>query len=487
MFRLLSWRSALSAVLSGERHAAVLPAAVLFLDSYKPYDEHGCNVSAGRGIVMRKRGIFSTLLSLIVLGVLIFGAYTFLKDMDGPAITISPDTGRLSPNREVMITMADKSGIRAVTVSVRKNNSSNVVFQKHFSAYLPEQKVSFSLKDAGIREGAFDLEIKATDASLAGFGQGNTRTQVWPMRMDTQPPRISVKTLPPNVRRGGTGVILYTINEDVTYSGVRIGDNFFPGYRQPDSSYICFFPFPHRLPPAQYSPEITAEDLAGNITASRLMVRALDRQFRNDNITVTDAFLLKVSQALSELAPNAANPLECFITINRDIRADNARTLLELGRATESRMLWSGAFMRLPRSAARAGYADHRTYMYQGQKVDDQYHLGFDLASLAHAEVPAANNGRVIFAAPLGIYGNLVVLDHGLGLMSLYSHMSSIGVSVGDSVKKGDTLGHTGTTGLAFGDHLHFGILVGGVEVTPLEWLDPKWIRDNVTGRLDLK
>ncbi len=425
---------------------------------------------------MRKRGVFSTLLSLIVLGLLVFGAYTFLKDMDGPAITISPDTGRLSPAREVTVTMTDKSGIRAVTVSVRKNNSSNVVFQKHFSPYLPEQQVQFSLKDAGIREGAFDLEIKATDASLAGFGQGNTRTQVWPMRMDTQPPRISVKTLPPNIRRGGTGVILYTINEDVTYSGVRIGDLFFKGYRQPNNSYICFFPFPHKQSPAQYTPEITAEDLAGNVTASRLMVRAIDRQFRNDNINVTDAFLLKVSQSLSDLAPNAANPLECFITINRDIRASNAGTLLELGSKTEPRMLWSGAFIRLPRSAARAGYADHRTYIYQGQKVDDQYHLGFDLASLARAEVPAANNGRVVFSGPLGIYGNLVVVDHGMGLMSLYSHMSS--------VNKGDTLGHTGTTGLAFGDHLHFGMLVGGVEVTPLEWLDAKWIRDNVTGRL---
>ena len=98
--------------------------------------------------------------------------------------------------------------------------------------------------------------------------------------------------------------------------------------------------------------------------------------------------------------------------------------------------------------------------------------------------MPAANNGRVIFVGDLGIYGNLIVIDHGLGLMTLYAHLSEFAVKVGDVVKKGDIIARTGSSGLAFGDHLHFGVLVGGVEVTPLEWLDPKWIKDNVTDRL---
>ena len=148
-------------------------------------------------------------------------------------------------------------------------------------------------------------------------------------------------------------------------------------------------------------------------------------------------------------------------------------------------MLWDGTFQRLPRSAARAGFGDHRYFTYQGKQVGESYHLGFDLASVRNAEVPAANNGRVVFTGELGIYGNLIVIDHGLGLMSLYSHLSEIHVKVGDVVQKGAIIAKTGSTGLAFGDHLHFGILVGGVEVTPLEWLDPKWIKDNITGRLN--
>ena len=148
-------------------------------------------------------------------------------------------------------------------------------------------------------------------------------------------------------------------------------------------------------------------------------------------------------------------------------------------------MLWSGVFERLPRSAPRAGFGDHRFFSYQGKPVGESYHLGFDLASVRNAEVPAANSGRVVFCGNLGIYGNLIVIDHGLGLMSLYSHLNDQLVKAGDVVQRGQIIAHTGSTGLAFGDHLHFGILVGGVEVTPLEWLDPKWIKDNITGRID--
>ena len=138
----------------------------------------------------------------------------------------------------------------------------------------------------------------------------------------------------------------------------------------------------------------------------------------------------------------------------------------------------------LPRSVSRAGFADHRYFSYQGKPIGESWHLGFDLASIRNAEVPAANNGRVIFTGEMGIYGNLLVIDHGLGVMSLYSHLSEILVKAGEVVGKGQLIGKTGSTGLAFGDHLHFGMLVGGVEVTPLEWIDPRWIRTNVVERI---
>jgi murein DD-endopeptidase MepM/ murein hydrolase activator NlpD len=77
-----------------------------------------------------------------------------------------------------------------------------------------------------------------------------------------------------------------------------------------------------------------------------------------------------------------------------------------------------------------------------------------------------------------------VVLDHGCGLMSLYAHMSSIGVEEGQQVSRGDVLGRSGETGRAGGDHLHYSMLVHGVQVDPLEWWDGRWIRDHVAAKL---
>ncbi len=436
---------------------------------------------------MRKRSMFSSVLGVLVVLALGVGGYTFFKDLDGPAIDVSPNTGRVSPASVLKISMKDPSGIRSITVGVRKNNVLNVIFNKHFDQYLPERTVEVPLKDANLREGAFDLEVRATDGSLAGFGQGNTRTVQLPMRLDTQPPRISVKTLPPNVRRGGAAVVRYTVDEDVTNSGVLVAGYFVPGYLQKDGSYVCFFPFPYTMTAKDYknSVEITATDLAGNVTKNRLTIMAFERTFKSDSLELSDNFLLSVESKLRHLAPNASNPLECYLYINNQVRAANVDDLRNISKDTASAMLWSGVFQRMPRSAPRAGFADHRFYNYQGKLVGESYHLGFDLASVRNDDVPAANSGRVIFSGDLGIYGNIVVIDHGLGLMSLYSHLNDAMVRAGDVVQKGQPVGHTGTTGLAFGDHLHFGIMVGGVEVTPLEWLDPKWIKDNITSRLE--
>ncbi len=436
---------------------------------------------------MKLTGIITSLIILLLLGGVGYGGYLFFSDMEGPTIEMTPNTGRIAPQTDITLKLGDQAGVRSVVVAVKENNKRTEIFNKVFSEYNQEASVVFNLKNSPVREGAFELEIKALDASLASFGLGNSRTLNLAMRLDTEPPRISVTTLPPNVRRGGSAVIRYSINEDVEKSGVMVNDKFFPGFKQENNTYICYFAFPYNLTTKEFLPQITALDLAGNTTTNNLRVHAIPRKFKEDTIKITDSFLEKLSQRLSNLAPNASTPFERFLIINKDIRHANAAFLDHLSSETAPISLWSGLFARLPRSASRAGFADHRTYVYNGEVVDQQWHLGFDLASVKQAPIPAANNGKVIFAGDLGIYGNLVVLDHGLGLMSLYSHLTEIQTNVGDMLKKGDTLGTTGETGMAFGDHLHFGILVGGVEVTPLEWLDPKWIRDNITGRLNAK
>jgi murein DD-endopeptidase MepM/ murein hydrolase activator NlpD len=443
-------------------------------------------MSLKTGFFMNVRNLFSSLFTALILSIIGLGLYSFIRDMDPPEILLTPNTDRISPQRELTLRLTDPSGIRSLTIRTRKNNHIQTILEQHFTDKRQTEEVKFDLKNAGLREGAFDLEIKAVDASWAGLGRGNARTVTLQMRLDTQPPRVSMKLAPPHVRRGGAGAVLYSVNKEVQYSGVRVGEHFFPGYRQEDGTYFCVFSFPHSLEVKEYNPELVVEDVAGNIGVSRLAIVPVAVNFRRDVINVTDNFLLTKMPELQGLAPDAATPLEQYLFINRDIRAANEKVLLELKEKTADVMLWSGPFIHMPRSATRARFGDFRTYMYQGQKIDEQTHMGLDLASLAQADIPAANDGIVVFAEFLGIYGNVVVVDHGLGLMSLYSHMSSFGVSPGDVVRKGHILGQTGATGLALGDHLHFGILLQGIEVQPLEWLDPKWLRNNIAGRMKM-
>jgi murein DD-endopeptidase MepM/ murein hydrolase activator NlpD len=140
--------------------------------------------------------------------------------------------------------------------------------------------------------------------------------------------------------------------------------------------------------------------------------------------------------------------------------------------------------VQLGNSQVEASFADHRTYLYKGQEVDHQIHLGFDLAVTANVPVVAANSGMVINASWLGIFGNCVIIDHGMGVQSLYGHLSALDVKVGDTVAKGQVIGRSGMTGLAGGDHLHFTMLVGGHPVNPVEWWDTHWIQDRVDRKL---
>ncbi len=436
---------------------------------------------------MNIKTLFSTLIFLSFMGALGYAGYLFFEDREGPSITLTPNTGVISPHADLTIHLHDIAKVRSVEVLVRHGSQSVSVFSKHFDPYTENATATFNLKNTPMAEGDFELELKAMDASLASFGLGNSTSLVIPATLDAKAPKISVLSVPPNVRRGGASVVRYTINEEVLSSGIQVGTQLFPGYKQADNSYIAYFAFPHGMKVEEFKPVLKAQDRAGNITEQILRMHARDRKFKTDTIKITDAFLDRVSQKLIELAPDANTPLERFLIINSDIRFANTQFLLHLGPQTSPTPLWKGSFLPLPGSKSSAGYGEHRTYEYQGKVIDHQWHLGHDLASIKRDKIPAANTGKVIFVGDLGIYGNIVVIDHGLGLMSLYSHLTDIMVKKDDMVERGHIVGTTGTTGMAFGDHVHFGILVGGVEVTPLEWLDPKWIKNNITDRLQSK
>ncbi|MFC1863921.1 M23 family metallopeptidase, partial [Thermodesulfobacteriota bacterium] len=230
-----------------------------------------------------------------------------------------------------------------------------------------------------------------------------------------------------------------------------------------------------------------AKDRAENISRSTFYYHVRRKRFRKEKMNISDRFLDRILPYFSyyNLNPEDSN-LQKFLKINNDIRKENNKRIMELGANPDPNRLWDGSWLRLEKAATMAKFADHRSYLYKGKKVDEKYHLGVDLASLANSPVKAGNNGKILFAERNGIYGLSVAIDHGQGLMSIYGHLSSLEVQRDQEVKKGELLGHTGSTGLAGGDHLHFGMLINGNYVNPIEWWDSHWIEDNIYRKLDL-
>lgn len=303
------------------------------------------------------------------------------------------------------------------------------------------------------------------------------------------PPTIQVTSSQTYVAQGGSEAVAYTVGATAVRDGVRVGGHFFPGYPLPGGgagARFALFGVPHDLGDAEEI-RLTAVDEVGNELEIPFVDRFTPKPLTTDTIRLSDRFMARVVPQIVAQTPGleeADSLLESYLAINRDLRRKNTQTLFELAAQSRPEILWRRAFMQLPNTRSMASFADRRTYMYEGEAVDQQDHLGFDLASVRQAPVLAANRGVVILAEYFGIYGNTVVLDHGCGLMTLYAHLSSIEVQPQQSVDRGASLGRTGETGLAGGDHLHFSLLLHGLQVNPLEWWDPKWIENRIARKL---
>jgi murein DD-endopeptidase MepM/ murein hydrolase activator NlpD len=318
------------------------------------------------------------------------------------------------------------------------------------------------------------------------------------LRVRLERPRVSVMSTHHYINHGGSEVVVYRATpEDVT-SGVLVGDVEYPGYpatgveiegvKVADPAVrVAFFALLHDQD--LKSPiRLFARDEAGNTARADFDFRVFPKPFKKSTIPLDDKFLERVVPAIlegtTEVRPEG-DTLAKFLVINRELRQKNNQKIASFAAQTKPDLLWRGAvFHPFGNTAVESAFADHRTYKYQGKDVDQQVHLGFDLASFMGTPIVAANRGIVLFADELGIYGNTVVLDHGMGVQSLYAHLSSMDVKVGQTVEKEQQVGRSGMTGMAGGDHLHFTMLVNGRMVNPVEWWDSHWIEDRILRKL---
>jgi hypothetical protein len=407
------------------------------------------------------------------------------------AIQVNPAVTSIGLSTPVTVRFANPHGVREVRALVEQGGAQYQVFESRnaatrllWSRHEAPLMVTFNAgksQAASLKDGPAQLIVEAVSNDFAG----HTDSAAFDVTVVLEPPSVAADGERHYINQGGAEVVLLTPGGSWNEAGVRVGSYTFRSFPMPGNAAQRFsmIAYPWDLP-GNVVPVVYARNAAGAEATASVTVTIKPKKFRARDFELTDALAEKLVHSVDSggtLAPGK-DLLARFLFINGPMRRRNNQQLADLRLQTEEKILWTGAFLHWGKE--EANFADLRNYVYHGQKVDQQVHLGFDLSDVAHGPVFAANNGRVVWAQDLGIYGNCIVLDHGYSVQSIYGHLSEIGVKAGDWVDKGKRIGVAGETGLAGGIHVHFGMQVDGVQVNPREWWDEHWIHDHVLIRL---
>jgi murein DD-endopeptidase MepM/ murein hydrolase activator NlpD len=426
-------------------------------------------------------------LLVLVLLVIVVPIVVVVARSARPVINLTTEVSTIGQATPIGVRVTDPRGIRSASATVEQNGASYAVWQVAQASKAKEASWNFT---AGVRttpqlkDGKAKLIVEATSNDLLHKSARVERE----VSVVTQPPTVSVYSEQHYIYIGMADLATFSVSGAYTAAGVRVGDQSFRAWPMPGGKPGLFslYAFAWNMPQTTI-PVVFAANGAGNDVTSPLTVvfpKKEQPHYTVHQLQISDQFMQKV---VGELDPNGTGDMVArFVKINSEMRKANNNTLAELRFKTADHFLFSQPFQRQSHSAAEATFADLRHYIYQGKEIDQQVHLGYDLAVTQHVGVEASNDGRVVWAAPLGIYGNCIVVDHGYGLQTIYGHMSHFDVHEGDMVKRGQVMGQSGMTGMAGGDHIHFAMQLDGVQIDPKEWWDPHWIQDHVARRVEL-
>jgi murein DD-endopeptidase MepM/ murein hydrolase activator NlpD len=441
--------------------------------------------------------MFFVVVGLILLAFVALGIF---RAGGQPDIKIEPDMPAIGKRTPVKVEVSEpRRGLTHVKIEMLQGANTVVLADKNykatsqFSFWGSKTDKDVLLAEAGRRSmpaltgGSATIRV-TVDRSGTWLFHPNPKIQEISLPVRLIPPTLNVGSTQTYVAQGGSELVVYRVGESAVRDGVRVGSRWFPGYPLPGGGKqdrFAIFAVPYDM--AQPDVRLVVEDAGGNEAETTFIDKFFPKPFKSDSLEISDAFLAKVVPEILSQSPDVTdrgNLLENYLAINGELRRKNAETLKSLAQKSRPEFLWSRTFLMMPNGKVMAGFGDRRAYQYQGKAIDHQDHLGYDLAVTKQAPIPAANDGIIAYARYFGIYGNAVVIDHGYGLMSICGHLSSIAVTEGQKVSRGDVIGKTGETGLAGGDHLHFCTLLQGLPVNPVEWWDGHWIKDRIAKKL---
>ena len=430
---------------------------------------------------------------LVLIALAVAATISLLVISTSPTLSVTPPVKTIGIATPVTVQVADPHGVRRLDAYVEQDGVRYPLYQQGAPAtrifwrrHEPARTVTFDAgksKAPNLKAGKARLVVEAVSNDL----RGSTATASEYVDVVLGAPRVIPDEAQHYVNQGGMELVTFTAGGSWSEAGVKVGPytfRSFPLPGKPPGQRFAFFAYPWDLPP-DITPLVYARNQAGTEATAHFWFKLFPKKFRARDFVLTGQLMDKLVNSVDptgQILPGQ-DVLARFLYINGEMRRKNNRQLADLRLKTEEKILWNGPFLHWGKE--EADFADVRDYIYHGKKVDRQVHLGFDLSDVVNGPVSAANDGRVVWAADLGIYGNCIVLDHGYSLQSIYGHLREIDVKVGDMVKKGRKMGIAGQTGLAEGVHVHFGMQVDGVQTNPREWWDEHWIKDRILSKLD--
>lgn len=441
----------------------------------------------------RKKGGSKIVSLLLLLGLAIGAGYLYTSPKFERVAPQIHSSDRLLWNRKepLKIKLTDNIGLKHFELILSDGKKRLIIGRGDFTTSVKEQTLLVKYpksKVLDVEAKELTLQVSVTDSSLWNLFEGNHAQKQITIDVDYKRPNVNLVAHSNGIRQGGSALVVFQA-EDEHLKEVYIeagGRKFKAQPYKKAGFYVALIAWPFQQ--SNFGAKVVATDEAGNTHRITIPFYIQNHTYKVSWIRASDKFINgKISQLAASNPAYASihDPIAKLKAVNETMRLKNEELIHELSKrvATTTLNHWKiKKFYPLKNSMKVASYGDERHYYYESkdQEVSRSYHVGYDLASTRMAGIKASNGGVVVYAGENGIYGNMPMIDHGLGLYTLYGHCSQLLVKEGDRVKAGETIAKTGVSGLALGDHLHFGILVQGVEVRPVEWFDGGWIRSNI-------
>jgi len=443
----------------------------------------------GRGSNIGWLILLLLILSSIIIG---FGYIYTAKEFERVApIVVTPEYKYWNTKQPLIIKLSDNFGLKSYRIFL--SDGTNNILVDHNEDNLLEKDKEIKIKypknsqlDKKVK--VLKMVIEVTDASRWNYFKGNQSEKSISFKIDNKRPIVNIIANSYSITQGGSALVIFEAYDDDYLNDVYVlvgNKKFIAEPYKKNGYFVALIAWPFR--DNEFRADIIVKDRAGNSRSAEIPLYIKYKSYRTSWIKATDKF---IDGKITDLAEQdekymKEDKLERLKAINETMRIENEAIIKKYTTKVSDKIIqnWNiKKFYPLKYGKKVANFGDDRHYYYTDKKheISQSYHLGYDMASTQMAPIIASNSGKVVFADYNGIYGNMPIINHGLGLYTLYGHCSTLKIKEGDIIRVGQEIAKTGKTGLALGDHLHFGILVQGVEVRPIEWLDTKWIKDNI-------